>query len=178
MRTRGYLRETRWQHSSAGPGGLWLMQTAPAGGYGEHMPGWDTQHPLIGQSISCPGLPLSSAGYCRRWQSQALSSACPWSQASSAGLSACPEPRARLVSAQQQRQPRAAAQPELHRTCPRPDGAAGIRLTASPAPTAHMGSQAPPPAKQQGTNMKYSPLPPQGRIGREASQPKHKQNIT
>lgn len=57
MRIRGCLRETPWQHSSAGPGGLWLMQTAPTGGYGEHMPGWDMQHPLIQQSISCPRAP-------------------------------------------------------------------------------------------------------------------------
>lgn len=57
MRSRGYLRETPWQHSSAGPGGLWLMQTAPAGGYGEHMPGWDMQHPLIRQSICRPRAP-------------------------------------------------------------------------------------------------------------------------
>lgn len=57
MRTRGYPRYTPWQHSSAGPGGLWLMQTAPTGGYGEHMPGWDMQHPLIRQSISCPRAP-------------------------------------------------------------------------------------------------------------------------
>lgn len=54
------------------------MPTAPAGGYGEHMPGWDVQHPLMRHSISCPRAPAQLCWLLQEVAEPRLVPSLPW----------------------------------------------------------------------------------------------------
>lgn len=98
MRCRVSALETRRQSSSAEPAVLWLMQPTPTEGYGEHMPGWDLQHPLIGQSIFCPRAPAQLCWLVRKVAEPSLVPSLPLvDRPARSLLSASPQPPARAA---------------------------------------------------------------------------------